>query len=486
MKIGFTFIFLIITVSSSVSQVNKKDSVQELHSKALFHIEKALSYLQDAQQKENDSIFSFKGEWPSHMSMNFWFPLLGGERSAYDSNCFSVATVHNILAEAFLQYPEYKEILPMLDLAFERIMKYESEGTFNFWNLLPPTEPLRWFERETSELVRRPNNYPLPIKFMQKAANVSNDADDTAAALLAIYLRNKIKGNQIPDSLQDIHQIFDQYTDSNRNNRLWYNFWQKQGPESGAYLTWLGEEYEFQKSWSPVQELFHLGTFYLPFSKMFPHAYQTYIPYGSNDLDVVVNANILRVLSVYNNGKSISENDAINFIEAEITDKNYDYAATYYPNRYHIPYYVSKAFNSGVSDLNKSCKSIEKDILHKFYNDKNWTSRPIINKGDSLQSTALAVNALLNISGIHSEESADAILSGLNLIFSKKIETDAGIYWEGGIFFSGGTVVRHVLHWKSDAVTTALIVEALVTLRHQLEVKYPFLETQSFAKSSTK
>jgi hypothetical protein len=469
------FILLFLFSFDSFSQIDNQEYVQKLYTKTLDHIDKGLSYLAAAQQKENDSIFHFKGEWESQMSMNFWFPLLGKESSEYDSNCFSVSTIHNILANIYLQYPHYQDIPPMLDLAFERIMHYESNGTFNFWNLLPPTKTLKWFERDTDELIRRPNNFPLDIRFVQKAANVVNDADDTAAGLMAIYLRNKVKGDQIPDSLSNIHKIFDEYTDSYRDNRHWYNFWQKQGPKTGAYLTWLSDEHQFSKKWNPVQELFHLGTFYLPISKMYPHAYKPYIPYGSNDLDVVVNANILRTLSLYDNQHSNTTQHAVEFINKEIVDENYDYAATYYSNRYHIPYYISKAYKTGVKDLKESCELIEDYVLRNYQADNSWTSRDVINDSDSLQSSILAVNTLLNISGIQSEKSQETIVAGLEYVFSKSIKNDNEIYWEGGVFFSGGTLVRHVLHWKSDAVTTALVLEGLIELRKQLEYLYPDL-----------
>lgn len=476
MKFRLILIFLIAGINCSFSQIQNQAHAEELYSKTITHIEQGIAYLEAAQQKENDSIFKFKGEWETQMSMHFWFPLLGGENSSYDSNCFSVTTIHNILGNIYLAYPEYYQIPSMLDLAFDRIMNYQSGGTFNFWNLLPPNKPHKIFEKETNELVRRPNNFPLKIKFMLKAANVTNDADDTAAGLMAIYLRNKIKGNEIPDSLNNIHEIFDSYTDMERRNRHWYNFWQGQGSESGAYLTWLGGEHEFTKGWNPVQELFHLSTFYLPFSKMYPHAYEPYIPYGSNDLDLVVNANVLNVLSVYKNQKSKAQEDAIDFIESAIEDQNYNYAATYYPNQYHIPYYVSKAYKNGVYELQKSSELIESFILTEFFEENKWVSRDIINKGDQLQSTVLAVNSLLNISGIQSEKSEEAIISGIEYVFSNAKEKDKGIFWEGGVFFSGGTLVRHVLHWKSDAVTTALVLEALISFRSQLESKYPDLK----------
>ncbi len=477
MKFQLILISLIFGWYYSFSQIQNQAHAEELYSNSLLHINKGLAYLKAAQQKENDSIFKFKGEWESQMSMNFWFPLLGGENSYYDSNCFSVSTIHNILANIYLEYPEYSEMLPMLDLAFDRIMEYQSDGTFNFWNLLPPTKPHRWFEKDTDQLVRRPNNFPLKTKFMLKAANVTNDADDTAAGLMAINLRNKIKNNQIPDSLNNIHKIFDGYTDSDRRNRLWYNFWQGQGPESGAYLTWFGDEFESANRWNLVQEFFHLSTFFLPFSKMFPHAYQAYIPYGSNDLDPVVNANVLSVFSVYNNQKSKAQEEAIDFIEGDIKDRNYNYAATYYPNRYHIPYYVSKAYKNGVGELHKSCELIESFVLNKYFEENKWVSRDIINKEDQLHSTILAVNSLLNISGIESEKSEEAIISGIEYIFSNAIENENEVFWEGGVFFSGGTLVRHVLHWKSDAVTTSLVLEALVNFRSQLESKYPELNS---------
>ncbi len=479
MHIKIFIIFIFLYSFNSYSQIDDKVSARELHSKTLYHIQKTLNYLESSQQKENDSIFRLKGEWGSQMSMNFWFPLMGGENSEYDSNCFSVATIHNILANIYLQYPEYNNIPPMLDMAFDRIMNYQCDGTFNFWNLLPPTQNLNWFEEKPNGLIRRPNNYPLTLKFIQKSANVANDSDDTAAALLAIYLKNKIQGNSIPDSLMDIHESFDQYTDTDRKNRLWYNYWQNQGPNSGAYLTWLEDEYEFSKNWNPVQELFHFGFFYLPFSKMYPKAYEPYIPFGSNDLDPIVNANILRVLSVYGNEKSIATENAIAFIKDELENRNYNYAATYYPNRYHIPYYVSKAYKSGVVELEESCELIENFTMENYEENGYWTSRDLINKGDTLQSTILAVNTLLNIKGIKSQRSQEAILSGFEYIFSKRIEEGNKTYWNGGVFFSGGTLVRHVLHWKSDAVTTALVLEALTSLRKQLEQKYPDLNDET-------
>ena len=184
---------------------------------------------------------------------------------------------------------------------------------------------------------------------------------------------------------------------------------------------------------------------------------------------------MLSVLSIYDNQKSVASKNAIAFIKDELKNKDYNYAATYYPNRYHIPYYVSKAFKNGVHELKESCELIEAYVLDNFEEDGHWTSRDVINHGDSLQSTIFAVNTLLNIKGLQTQESQEAILTGLDYIFSENIEENNQVYWKGGVFFSGGTVVRDVLYWKSDAVTTSFVLEALINLRYQLERKYPEL-----------
>jgi predicted DNA-binding helix-hairpin-helix protein len=155
---------------------------------------------------------------------------------------------------------------------------------------------------------------------------------------------------------------------------------------------------------------------------MFSDAYAPYIPYGSNDLDPVVNANILRVLRIYNDNRSHAAQNSIQFIEDEIIEGNYDYAATYYPNRYHMPYYVSKAYHNSVVGLKESSEMTEQFIVRKYEENGIWSSRGVINSGDSLQSTILAVNTLLNVSGIHSRTSQEALPAARDYIFQKVLK----------------------------------------------------------------
>lgn len=104
-----------------------------------------------------------------------------------------MASIHNSLAKIYLKYPEYSNIPNMLDLSFERIMAYKSGDEFNFWNLLPPMRKLKNDIVGKQPLVRRPTHYKLKTKYINNAANIANDNDDTALGYIAIALRNRIK-----------------------------------------------------------------------------------------------------------------------------------------------------------------------------------------------------------------------------------------------------------------------------------------------------
>ena len=85
----------------------------------------------------------------------------------------------------------------MLDNSFKKIMSYENKGQFNFWNLLPPNRLLKKGDiKGLQPLVRRPTHYKLKSKYINNAANVTNDADDTGLAYSALLLRKKIKSRR--------------------------------------------------------------------------------------------------------------------------------------------------------------------------------------------------------------------------------------------------------------------------------------------------
>ena len=71
------------------------------------------------------------------------------------------------------------------------------------------------------------------------------------------------------------------------------------------------------------------------------------------------------------------------------------------------------------------------------------------------------MNALLN-SGVKTDSVLHAIENGIQFLLANSKQNTNGIFWTGGIFFTSGYTIRHSHVWRSDAVTTSLILEALV------------------------
>ena len=316
----------------------------------------------------------------------------------------------------------------------------------------------------------------------KEKANVTEDADDTALAYVAMGLRRIINEKEQGLELENIEKdsisyIFNKYLDKGRRNRHWYNYLNGNDHETGAFLTWFGDEYTY-KRWNIVKDIGHNATFFMPFSECYPHPYEPYLPYGSNDLDGVVNANVLSTLSINNELNSAGVQDAINYLNMKSERKKYDRVGVYYPNRYHFPYAVSEAYNNNVEGLERSAKIMTEFILEHQNDDGSWYSRRIINKRDQLQSTVYAMNALINFGNFEERNTIAEIERAIDYVLDQGVEDENGIHWTGGVFFSGGTVVRNALVWKSDAYTTAIILKAFTNYMKYLELKYPILAAE--------
>ena len=123
-----------------VSQTISSDSIES-------GIQSALRFIADQQIIETIPEHQYAGEWPSIMTMRTTFVLLGKQSDSYDSNCFSISSIHNSLAAAFIIRPDLKSIPPMLDAAIVRISDfYEGDG-FNFWPKLLPDGRLYMFHK---------------------------------------------------------------------------------------------------------------------------------------------------------------------------------------------------------------------------------------------------------------------------------------------------------------------------------------------------
>lgn len=469
---------LIIFCSAINVQVFGDDALLEkkrlLHAQIKETIVRGINFVESNQIKQTIGYTQFEGEWPTLMCLEKGFLYISSKKRVYDSNCFSVASIHNNLAFIYLLYPEYEQIKPILDKAFPRIMAFKNGDRFNFWNALPPNRKLLKTDIIGKQpLVRRPNNFPLKNKFINKAANVTEDSDDTSMGYLAIDLREKIY--KTDTFTKKIAPLFDAYRDGrDRKNFHWYNYLNTYDRYTDAYLTWHGKEYEF-KVWYFAKNLWHNHTFFLPSSQSYPFAYVPYVPYGVNDLDGVVNANVLNVLNQYNElHEAKGFKPSIAYLEKKAARKRYERVGVYYPNRYQFPYAVSNAYYNGIKELENAIKPMREFILDNQKPDGSWESRAKVNHRDVLQSTVYATTALINMGDFEKNGTEMAIERGIKYIFDNSKKNENQIYWEGGVFFSGGTVVRNALVWKSDAYTTVLILNTLAKYRKYLEEKYNF------------
>lgn len=474
--ISFFILYLLLKLCLN-AQSSANQSTQLLYGDLIESLDLGLNYLEATQRRETIEGQSYRGEWPTQMCLQKSFLFLGPKRVVDDSNCFSVASIHNALANIYLDYPEYEAIPQMLDLSFSKIMSYRNGDKFNFWNLLPPNIKLKKDDVIGEQsLVRRPTQYYLKSVYINNAANVVEDADDTSLAYTAVALRRKYRG-KLQDSfclnLDSIAPVFEQFIDVERNNYHWYNYLYGNDHNTGAYLTWLAPEYQF-KSWSILKVIGHNATFYLPFSECNPKSYVPYLPYGSNDLDGVVNSNVLTALSQFDELDSESVDATIRFIEKKSLRGKYEHVGIYYPNRYQFPFAVSNAYANGVHGLKESANYISNYLVENQNTDGSWNARKRLNKGDRLQSTVYALNGLINIGNFNSQKTTQAIELAINYLLDQSIVDDQGIHWDGGVFFSGGTIVRNALVWKSDSYTTVLILNAFANYRKHLEREYSF------------
>ncbi|SOE21029.1 hypothetical protein SAMN06298216_1501 [Spirosomataceae bacterium TFI 002] len=419
----------------------------------------ALSFLENNQEKETVFGEKYKGEWPGEMALTTTYIFIGRKRKARDSNCFTVSAIHNFLAEMYLEDPSLGRIKPMLKNAFEEIKTYESNKEFHFWKKLPPNRKLSLFKNpDTLHLVSRPTNFKLRSRFINNTANVPADADDTSLGNLAFHYQNSIFGTN--HKIANAH-TFDKWHDTNRKNRQWYNFHFLQKEETNAYLTWLHPEHEY-KRWNSVKMSINTFFIFMPGSTARPKAYKPWVPFGSNDVDIVVNANILSYLAITNQTEnSTIASQSAAFLNQLSTKERYWDEAIYYPNSFHAFYAWARAYRHDGGINEKAALQMAKDLTELQQADGSFQSSRFLKGNDPIQATAYGLHAMLDLKekGISIPDSN--LDNAVSFLLNHAKVSEQGVHWEGGVFFSGGTVLRNILLWKSDAYTTALIARCI-------------------------
>ncbi len=418
-------------------------------------IDSALQFIQSTQIKETVFAKQYAGEWPVDMHLTTPYFFIGKKQKAQDSNCFTVSAIHNALAEIYLLDTNRKELLYTLTMAYDNISGYNEDNLYNFWRKLPPSRKLKLFrEPNPQPLVHRPTNFNLHSRFITNTSNVPEDADDTSLGNLASFYNNRIfdAKNELAS-----YKRFDEFLDIERKNRNWFNVLFHRDGNSGAYMTWLYPEYEYSR-WNVLKTALNTLLIFVPGSSAHPEAYEPWVPFGANDVDVVVNANVLAYLAKTRQLEmSKGHTDAIKLIENRLRKKFWYNNSVYYPNQFHIHFTVAKAFASGVEDLRVSSEIILKDIVEKQNADGSFQSQSYINHFDRVQSTTNALSAMIDCKSKGLDVSDTAMQKAINYILSQKKVKNNQIHWEAGVYFSGGTLLRNILFWKSEAYTTVAV-----------------------------
>jgi len=412
------------------------------------------------------------GIWKAKMKMRTTYFLLGKAKPVDDVNCFAHVGVLNALC-GIAMYSDYDRIMPMLDRGIPSLLAFYNGETFNFWPRVK-AKGRHSFYRKTPDdlLVRRPLYFKISNPYIRKAANVCDDNDDTSQGYLALLNYSNLakkRGEHILPADVGPQLVLQRYLDKDRLSRHYYNVFHGNMKETGGYLTWQCEENNFP-SWNIPRLLINNALFLTPFSTAFPYMGVPYMPYGANDLDAVVNANVLKSLGKFGLGEdSLYTAGACKVIEANVRAKRWSRAGVYYPNRYHLHASVAAAYSAGVTGLSVSVDSLIAHILSSQAADGSFESRKIVNHGDVLQSTVNAFLALVKAGNYAERGTQQAIESSLDWLLNHAIHGDnRDLHWEGGVFFSGGTVIRNTLYWMSDAYTTARMLDGIAIYRNYL------------------
>ena len=180
------FIFSILLSSKWVfCQTISSQKIEE-------RLNKAISFLEENQVKKTEPNKTFLGEWPSYMHMSNPYFLLGKAQKYRDSNCFSMTGIFNALAEGYQYDTTQYALKAILKNGFLELLSYRQNEKFNFWKSLPANRNLSLKEKKDTLIYeRRPTHYKLKSRFINNAANIAFDADDTSMGNLAIFYHNK-------------------------------------------------------------------------------------------------------------------------------------------------------------------------------------------------------------------------------------------------------------------------------------------------------
>lgn len=435
-----------------------------------------------------------KGEWSS--TIHFFGDKLRNKKTkmtyaVLDSNMF--VTASTLYPLAFLNRKNSPLIEQMVSDAYNTIASYKRNGVYVFWaekndstnkyrivgprNMIADSFKFLGFKywpkllpimNRTTALTREHwLDYLIDKRInpigAESGFNVTADNDDTSLAIISEKLfSNDIKQDEISYLVTQMSR----YRDLNRRWEYPSDTWKKKN--SGAFLTWMKDE-----ALDPLASFdTKTGT----------------IPYGVNNVDCVVNANVLFSLGLSSNKDADGYLEAADLAADVIENKSWPECGTYYPQNMMFPYSISRAYRDGNVKTERLEKVVGKLLLDIIKMQEQLGRKHSHMRGAfpggfdeySDLSTAMGLVTLLNIGeqkarsiGIQDrynlaiEQSVDYLLSSRirEKPYAKKalLEAENHIHenfkWKAGTFFSSSD--WSLAHWRSEPFTVAIVLEAL-------------------------
>ena len=441
-----------------------------------------------------------KGEWSS--TIHFFADKLRNKKTkmtyaVLDSNMF--VTASTLYPMAFFEYKDSPLTKQMVTTAYETLENYKRNGVYVFWEekndstgnykivgpknmiadsfkflgfkhwpvLLPKLNKKKAMTRENwlNYLVDK-NINPIGA---ESGFNVTGDNDDTS---LAVVSKSLFDSSTKEEEIKVLVDKMTRYRDLDRRWEFPTDSWKKKN--SGAFLTWMKDENLDAKDSFDTKT----GT----------------IPYGVNNVDCVVNANVLFSLGLTDNKDAAGYFEAIDTVADAIENKSWPECGTYYPQNMMFPYAVSRAYRDG----SVSSERLEK-LMGKLLTDLIVMQEKLGRKHPHMigafpggfdeyadLSTGMGLVTLLNIGEQKArsmgllERYQTAVETAVDYLLKTRISqkpyaqmalleannpVTESFKWKAGTFFSSSD--WDLAHWRSEPYTVAIILEGFA--KYQLD-----------------
>lgn len=382
----------------------------------------ALKYLESTQATRAGDYEP--GEWETEVT-SILLPSLVGVgawgKPYPEATIFTTASIVSILREMRDNDPHLSIIPPMVDKAIDGFAPFYMEPFFNFY---PP-------RKRNGAWVRGPRSMYLGPQW-RGLAHIPPDADSTSVTYEALR-------GPVPET---VLQTFARFRDLDRKPH-YYN--RRRGTvNSGAFMTWLIDEKDPDmphRYWQP-----ELG----------PR-----IPFGTNDVDCIVNANVLKLLARHQREDIPGYYESCKLLETAIEHSEYGRCGIYYPNDFLLALRVGELKHLKSACVRSQEARVLDYLLETQAQDGWWMNAPPA-RPDRIQATVVALNSLLLLGDPKNSLHRERVRRAVSYLLAHSRRSRHGhMNWKGQVFFSAVAQARFSVVWRSNAYTTALAAQAL-------------------------